>query len=424
MTDESSSNHVATQNGNTSAVQRPQPEPEVSQPPPQPRQRGMVKSRFRGFLDSDDDDMKPSIPSIPQAGPQMQIQSPDHDSVPSEAPNSRKRPAPAPENEEEDFVDQLFPAATAIKRRRLEENEAARLRGEPPPSTSVNNEPANPATVTKKPPPPELDIKKSLRERREAADRAAARDQENLHEEISSTEIEAMRNLAVVEEFDIVSHGHRNGTAAPDNNGDSPNSRWDPSWNGRKNFKRFRRQGDPNAANVRRGPQGVIVPLEEVKKKTHGLGEDYWLENSNSKGKRKRGRESQSQLGDRGGAEDSLLLDSESAGRARNGTGNQKARSGRAVPRELKMEDVSGGESMDDDDDDDVVELDEAAAPPPRKTRGAPAATTQKSRPPPPVTGCATAGGGRKTAVLEGLEESDSEDELKFRFGKRRKVGK
>ncbi|KAI4097013.1 MAG: hypothetical protein LQ339_006869 [Xanthoria mediterranea] len=422
--DESSSNHVATQNGNTLVAQHSHHEPEVSQPPPQPRQRGMIKSRFKGFFDSDDDDMKPSVSAIPQEGPQMQIRSPNHDSLPSEAPNSRKRPVPAPEDDEEDFVDQLFPAATAVKRRRLEENEAARLRGEPPPSTSVNNEPANPATATKKPPPPELDIKKSLRERREAADRAAARDQENLREEISTTDIEAMRNLAVVEEFDIGSHGRRNGSAAPNNdNGDSPNSRWDPSWNGRKNFKRFRRQGDPNAANVRRGPQGVIVPLEEVKKKTHGLGDDYWLENSNSKGKRKRGRESQSQLGDRGGAEDSLLLDSESAGRARNGTGNPKVRSGRAVPRELKMEEMDGDESMNNDDDD-VVEMEEAAAaPPPRKTRGAPAATTQQSRPPPPVTGGATAGGGRKTAVLEGLEESDSEDELKFRFGKKRRVG-
>lgn len=396
-------------------MQRPQLEPEVSQPPPQPRQRGLVKSRFKGFSDSDDDDMKPSISSIPQEGPQIPTQSLNPESLPSETPNSRKRPAPAPEDDEEDFVDQLFPAATAVKRRRLEENEAARLRGEPPPSTSFN-ESATPATATRKPPPPELDIKKSLRERREAADRAAAHDQETLHEDISTRDIEALRNLAVVEEFDIVSHAHQNGSTAP-NNGNSPNSRWDPSWNGRKNFKKFRRQGDPNAANVRRGPQGVIVPLEEVKKKTLGLGDDYWLENSsNSKGKRKRGRESQSQVG---GGEESLLLDTaESAGIARNGTGNKKAGRVKAVPRELKMEEDNQDESMDD-----VVDVEA-----PRRTRGsadAPATTTQTQKST-PVSRNAARAGGRKAAVFEGLggdEESDSEDELKFRFGKRRRVG-
>ncbi|KAI4249899.1 MAG: hypothetical protein L6R42_008872 [Xanthoria sp. 1 TBL-2021] len=351
----------------------------------------------------------------------MQTQRLIPESLPSETPNSRKRPAPAPEDDEEDFVDQLFPAATAVKRRRLEEDEAARLRGEPPPSTSSNNESATPATATKKPPPPELDIKKSLRERREAADRAAARDQETLHEDISTRDIEALRNLAVVEEFDIIPHAHasrhQNGTADP-NNGNSPNSRWDPSWNGRKNFKKFRRQGDPNAANVRGGPQGVIVPLEEVKKKTLGLGDDYWLENSsNSKGKRKRGKESQSQVG---GGEESLLLDTaESPGAARNGTGNKKAGRVKAVPRALKMEEDNQDESMDD-----VVDVEA-----PRRTRGsnggAPATTTQTQKSTPVSTSAARAG-GRKAAVFEGLggdEESDSEDELKFRFGKRRRVG-
>ncbi|KAL8846024.1 MAG: hypothetical protein Q9221_008855 [Calogaya cf. arnoldii] len=418
------SNHVATQNGTTTAVQHPQPEPEMSEPPPQPRQRGLVKSRFKGFSDSEDDDLKPSMSVMQQEEPQMQTQNANPEFLPSEPPNSRKRPAPAPEEDEEDFVDQLFPAATAVKRRRLEENEAARLRGEPPPQTSFNNDTTQ-STTAKKPPPPELDIKKSLRERREAADRAAARDQDTLHEDISTADIEALRNLAVVEEFDIAPHAHssrhQNGTTIP-NNGNSPSSRWDPSWNGRKNFKKFRRQGDPNAANIRRGAQGVIVPLEEVKKKTHGLGDDYWLENSNSnsKGKRKRGRETQSQVG-----EESLLADTESAGATRNGTAKTKERRVQAVPRELKMEDPED-ESMDD-----VVNVEA-----PRRTRGmdSGASTSQAQRRKPTksqgstaaATGSAARAGGKKATAfgaLGGDEESDSEDELKFRFGKRRRVG-
>ena len=421
ISDERSGNHIPTENGDTSAVQRPQPEPEMSPPPPQPRQRGLVQSRFKGFFDSDDDDdMKPSIFSIPQENTQMQTTVSNPVPTPARPPNSLKRPAPAPEEDDEDFVDELFPAATAIKRRRLEEDEAARLRGEPPPSASVNNKSTTPSTTKKKPPAPELDIKKSLRERREAADRAAARDHETLQEDISTTDIEAMRNLAVVEEFDIRPHAHQNGSTTPNSNGNA-NARWDPTWNGRKNFKKFRRQGDPDAANIRRGTQNLIVPLEEVKKKTLGLGDDYWLESGSSKTKRKRGRESQSQAG-----EESLLDAAESAATpvvARNGVGLKGKGKGKvqATPRELKREDVKD-ESMDD-----LIDVEA-----PRKTRTTGAANASQARRSAgrvsmAATGSAMKAGSKRTAAFAQAdedEESDSEDELKFRFGKRRKVGK
>lgn len=425
ISDERIGNHIQTQNGDTLAVQRPQPEPEISQPPPQPRQRGLVQSRFKGFFDSDDeDDMKPSIPSVPQEDTQMQTTISNPVPTPTQPPNSLKRPAPAPEEDDEDFVDELFPAATAIKRRRLEEDEAARLRGEPPPSSSVNNKSTTPSTTKKKPPAPELNIKKSLRERREAADRAAAHDHQTLQEDVSTTDIEAMRNLAVVEEFNIRPHGHRNGSTTPNNsNGDgtaSASARWDPTWNGRKNFKKFRRQGDPDAANIRRGTQTLIVPLEEVKKKTLGLGDDYWLESGTSKTKRKRGGETQSQVG-----EESLLETAESATpvATRNGVGVKGKGKGRvqAVPRELKMEEGED-ESMDD-----VVDVEA-----PRKTRTSGSTTASqprrlmKSQVPTATTGSAAKAGSKRTAAFAQAdedEESDSEDELKFRFGKRRKVG-
>ncbi|KAL9024230.1 MAG: hypothetical protein Q9180_007960, partial [Flavoplaca navasiana] len=401
--DERNGNHIPTQNEDTSAMQRPQPEPEMSQPPPQPRQRGLVQSRFKGFIDSDDeDDMKPSILSIPQEDAQMQTTITNPVPTPAQPHNSLKRPAPAPEEDEEDFVDELFPAAAAIKRRRLEEDEAARLRGEPPPSASVNNKSTTPLTTKKKAPAPELDIKKSLRERREAADRAAARDHETLQEDISTTDIEAMRNLAVVEEFDIRPHAHETGSTTPNSNGNA-NARWDPTWNGRKNFKKFRRQGDPDAVNIRRGTQTLIVPLEEVKKKTMGLGDDYWLESGSSKTKRKRGMESQNQEG-----EESLLDTAENATpvMTRNGVGvkgKAKARV-QAVPRELKMQDVED-ESMDD-----VIDVETH-----RKTRTSGAAA---GRVPTATTGSAAKAGGKRTAAFvqaDEDEESDSEDELKFR---------
>ena len=229
-----------------------------------------------------------------------------------------------------------------------------------------------------------------------------------------------MRNLAVVEEFDIRPHAHQNGSTTPNSNGNA-NARWDPTWNGRKNFKKFRRQGDPDAANIRRGTQNLIVPLEEVKKKTLGLGDDYWLESGSSKTKRKRGRESQSQAG-----EESLLDAAESAATpvvARNGVGLKGKGKGKvqATPRELKREDVKD-ESMDD-----LIDVEA-----PRKTRTTGAANASQARRSAgrvsmAATGSAMKAGSKRTAAFAQAdedEESDSEDELKFRFGKRRKVGK
>ncbi|KAL8998249.1 MAG: hypothetical protein Q9169_002653 [Polycauliona sp. 2 TL-2023] len=437
------SNGVATRNGISPAVQHRQTEPKISQPPTQPIQRGLVKSRFKGFSDSDDEDMMPSMSSIPQEGSQMQTQ--NLASLPSQPPNYLKRPAPTTEEDGEDPVDQLFPAATAVKRRRLEENEAARLRGEPPPpTTSFDQTAATPAATKKKQPAPEFDIKKSLRENREAADRAtAARNQENLNESLSTTEIEAMRNLAVIEEFDIVPHRvhqNSNGTDNPNqahNNANATgNARWDPLWNGRKNFKKFRRQGDPNAANVRRGAQTVIVPLEEVKKKTMGLGDDYWLEKSTTS-KRKRGRETQvmSQSQTQGGRGSGGREEEESSGLMMDTAETESSRTevkkkgGRVqhVPKELKME-------VDEDEDGIVDEVVDVEAP--RATRGAAQTqtqnptqtrrstqkTTQKSA---SATNRSAKAAPKKAAPEQSLgdEESDSEDELKFRFGKRRRVG-
>lgn len=49
---------------------------------------------------------------------------------------------------------------------------------------------------------------------------------------------------------------------------------WDPKWNGRKNFKGFRRKGE---APQRRGhATKVIVPLVAIKLNDFGIGDKYW----------------------------------------------------------------------------------------------------------------------------------------------------
>ncbi|KAL8724843.1 MAG: hypothetical protein Q9166_007723 [cf. Caloplaca sp. 2 TL-2023] len=421
-----SGNRAAYQNDATSAVHQvqPQPKPEVSKPQPPPRRpQGLIKSRFKGFSDdSDDDAAKPSLSSIPQEGSQVQTQPPNKDPLPTQPSNPRKRPAPAPEEDQDDLVDQLLPAATAMKRRRLQQTEAARLHGESPPTTSFHRDNATPQPAKKT--PPELDIKKSLRERREAADKAAARDQESLQEDISTADVEAMRNLALIEEFDIAPHGHQNGAAV--NGNGTNNSRWDPSWNGRKNFKKFRRQGDPNA---RRGvSQGVIVPLEEVQKKAFGIGPDYWLESSSGKGKRKRGDKTQSQSQVRNeGLMDTGGTESSARDGVRGDVNGKKNGRVQEVPRELKME----HDDEDDDDMEDVIDVET-----PRRTRRmdnssniqTQTQTQRTARSQQVVAENKGTARGRKAQTQRGAEvrgdgdESDSGDELKFRFGKRRRV--
>ncbi|KAL8703840.1 MAG: hypothetical protein Q9201_002990 [Fulgogasparrea decipioides] len=422
------SNRAATQNGTMPAIH--EPGPEISQPPPPPRrQRGLIKSRFKGFSDDDDDDAKPSLSSIPVEDSQPQprlshrpnTQASNSNDSPSQPPtNTRKRPAP-PEEDEEDLVDVLLPAAAAMKRRRLEE---ARLRGESPSTSFQNNDdnrsPTPPATTTsaKKPRAEEIDIKKSLRERRAAADEAAAQREESLHQDLADTDIEALRNLAVVEEFDILPRSHS--TYA--NGNDVSNPRWNPAWNGRKNFKKFRRQGEDAARQVRRGGQAVIVPLEEVKRKSLGIGEEYWLESSSASNRKRREKESQgyeSQL-------EGLETGSAERGKVGKGKGKEKAMKNK-VPRELKME-------MDADEDGSLDVVDVEA---PRRTRGMDVNAT------PVQTQQSSATGGRRTAagrskigvsgsglggrgkrVFEPKEDEDEseEDELKFRFGKRRRL--
>ncbi|KAL9023164.1 MAG: hypothetical protein Q9196_007358 [Gyalolechia fulgens] len=305
-----------------------------------------------------------------------------------------------------------------MKRRRLEAREEAHRRGEESPPTNNNNNnnnnnntsPPSAATKTKSKETP-LDIKASLRERRAAADQARTRDEETLRQDIADVDIEALRNLAVVEEFDVLprrslrSQHTRNGEGENDSN----NERWKAAWNGRKNFKKFRPQGSGNGAAGaarRGGAQGVIVPLEEVKKKDFGIGEEYWLEGGKESLKRKRKEResqsmSQSQMPEH--EDESLSLGASTNGRDRfRGNGRKN------IPKELVV-----------DDDEEMPDMVDVEAP--RRTRGMDTQTQRSS------AGRTSQARGKqqqpKRSFAAKQEESDSEeDELKFRFGKRRRM--
>lgn len=279
------------------------------------RARGNVTSRFKGF-GADDDDDESSIPtfsrptlvdsqkeSAPRSGRSQRlsngasltdsvidIESQNQENSEHEATNSRKRPALVlKEINEDEVMDNLLPAASAMKRRRIEEAKSSQRDG-------VSREPSfeTPQNMNKKEntrqTPKEVNIKDVLREQREKEE-AARRDAESPRETPEGMSIEAMKKLAVVETMDVPDRSE----TRPREHGGSPDSRWDERWNGRKNFKKFRRRGEGTQA--RRG-QSVIVPLEEAKRKDYGIGDDYWLDNEKTKNKRKekeRGTQSQSQ---------------------------------------------------------------------------------------------------------------------------------
>jgi nibrin len=273
------------------------------------RSRRTITSRFKGF---DDDFDMPSLPeSIPDGqgqapAPQTQglfvsqsqysepvLQSPE--SVTGRTRSSRKRPSDPPiqEQEEEEYVlDQLAPAATNLKRRRLADDLARKRRGEPSPPRPAVAEPVTKALIRKsKKIKPEIDVLEVARQRREKEEEIARAEREALQEAMDGMDIEQIRNLAIIEEMDVKRSAPPPGASAHGDEGD----RWDDRWNGRKNFKKFRRRGEggPRVLNK------VIVPLEEVKKKDFGIGDEYWLEGDKDTTKKKKGkgraRETQSQ---------------------------------------------------------------------------------------------------------------------------------
>ena len=193
---------------------------------------------------------------------------------------SRKRPVPSEEDDEDDINERLLPAAAAMKRRRIEEEKEAEHRDIMIESSVDKSARKVDALATSSKARKQIDIQEVVRERREAEEEAARRDEEDL-QTTEGIDIQGMRNLAVVEEMELRERNDR----LPRRGANSQNGeRWDERWNGRKNFKKFRRQGQ--GEQRRRGPS-VIVPLEEVKTKRHGIGEEYWLESEKSKRKRK-----------------------------------------------------------------------------------------------------------------------------------------
>ncbi|KXH24934.1 FHA domain-containing protein [Colletotrichum simmondsii] len=395
-----------------------------SAPAPKPATRSRVRRaptrRFAGF-DADDDDDDAFTPPVAEsksvdAEPEDEglfVSQDAHASndVAESSPDTnrrsqRKRPAA-----QDDDIEDIIPTAAAVKRRRIAAGEEPVPRNEPPEPAEPEPKPAPKVKKVKK----EIDVLDVARQQREAMEARLKAEKEDLANLPDDVDLEQIRRLHIVEEMPL-----RQPPANRSHDKDDENGRWDPRWNGRKNFKRFKPRGELTG----RPPQKVIVSLTQVKPKEFGIGDDYWLEDDSQR--KKKGNESQKS----GAAQDEPAPPPPPPPASRPASRQQRV--------------VLSDDSEEDDDIPDT-QAEPAPAPEPesepeptpasrsrstrtttttqsqnttqsqstRQTRGKRAAP-EPAKEPPAKKPRAT----RK--VIEVADSDDSEDELKFKFGRRR----
>ncbi|KIN02355.1 hypothetical protein OIDMADRAFT_53864 [Oidiodendron maius Zn] len=427
--DHPASGETVTSHTLQSSQPLPEPTPtpaEASQPEPvrRGRSRRTAASRFKGF-DDDDDDPPINLNSIPEAPAIDQpvveesqglfvSQDPEMDIVQDEPEprartrSGRKRAVPPVEyeEEEENFMDQLAPAAAALKRRRMAEQTERRRRGEATPPVETIGETPEPDSQSK-PVKKEIDVLELARTQREKAEELARKEREALQESLNGMDIQAIRNLAIIEEIEISRPPPPQRASREDES-----DRWDDKWNGRKNFKKFRRRGE--AVDRTRDFHRVIVPLEEVKKKDFGIGDDYWLETDyQRRKKREKGQDAQG------------AFSPQSQPRAKTGSSTRAAE---ILADELQMlEEVDAGDLISSEVE--IVELppEPVAASRSQKSQRAVPGTSQKglvaNNKRPAATSLAKpapAKKARQAAIRRKDESDDSDDEHRFRFRSRK----
>ncbi|KAI1109776.1 hypothetical protein F5Y14DRAFT_466401 [Nemania sp. NC0429] len=436
----------------TSQAEQPMEIDPVEEQAPQPRGpvtrrrgRGPVTSRFRGFAIALSDDNVPDEPPAAVAvddngATQRHIESPEEglfvsQDVPEPEPEynlpadqstqrsqrlQRKRPA-SPLPEREDIMDTLAPTAAQIKRRRIAAGE------EPVPRRKASVPPVEqPIAIPKSPKiKKEVDVLEMARQHREEAEKRAKMEREELEAEPGDLDLAEIRRLHIEEPMPL-----REVPQVRTRERDIADGRWDPAWNGRKNFKKFRQRGAVQGRTVEK----IIVALEEAKSKAFGLGDDYWLEDGVSQQRlRKSDDQSQSRSQSNKSATGSTALASNK--RAKKTIENlQPVDSSEDEAKGRNMEDAN-----EEEDDDDVVIISNSRT---RSTRSAANTTQSQSQ---SQSGRATQGtldktqasrrtGKRPAAAAPptekpakrtkglSLQQSDDEsddDDLRFRFGRR-----
>jgi len=254
---------------------------------PRPRKR----TRFipsKKVLDPFDDDFNPDAIVYDEEPSVIEAQNDTQHSTGSQADEDdvavkqesifrasrNKSPTTAVVADSDDDLDELLPAGAAMRKEKQRQELEAIRKGLSLKSAMTKATPANSAKPKKE--VKLLDVREAVRARREAQDKAD--EKERLELDDLQAEDEGMSgpaNVVHVVEYHLpVREKTSNGT-----NGYRGET-WRPEWNGRKNFKGFRRARDvangTASGSERRPRDKIIVPLVEVKKDTYGLGDQYW----------------------------------------------------------------------------------------------------------------------------------------------------
>jgi hypothetical protein len=378
-----------------------------------------VTSKFTGF-DDDDDNIKAASSSVVQ--PQhissdapdpskeslpLQESPMDVDSQPGAAEtvknrHSRKRRSPPSDKEDEaQLMDSILPGATAMKRRRIQKG---REGSEIPSSAAVPSKESRTREISKTK-AQEIDIKKASRGRLEAAEEAARQDEESYNMAFGGEDVASLRNLAIVEDMEVKArpdHPTREATRGEDS------ERWDERWNGRKNFKKFRRQGVPVSTGSR-----VIVGLEEVKKRGYGIGEEYWIgDNTTQQKEKQKQRETAATRPRKESRESSPLFIHHSPSQLFQTAPSQALEEEQEQEQEEAQEQETG--------DNDTKDIDSASRLPPRPTRASRnKKTTPSKRPAIKTFAKPAAAKKQKRFGTRDSGSDDSDDGMRFRFKKK-----
>ena len=251
-----------------------QPSSRVNRKP----RRYITESRFKGFDELDPSQVAPagmqlSEPAEPSPEQEAkELENAARSKMPSTDSPSKKRAADAEMLDEEAMYDAIMPGFAAMKRRRLETAQSKQDEASVSKTVSAAVEANQQARARKK--RKEMDVMAEIQARRQKEEEERRKDDEALKNQLAGIDISELKDLAKVEEMEIKPREGR--PHRRDQNGLS--DRWNPAWNGRRNFKKFRK---PNALR----PRQVIVTLEEVPRKGHGIGEEYWLQSSTSRSK-------------------------------------------------------------------------------------------------------------------------------------------
>ena len=280
---------------------------------PRRQRRALTQPRYRGFDDFD----QPSNPSR-RTRHQESDDALSNDSIPADtltpSKPSKKRPAQQSDDsispddahqtkrsrangdddsqmrESPDVVDELLPAATAMRRKKMHGGVAGDGNGITAYTKTAEElaREADKARLEKarrrRDRGAEIDVNEEVRRRRQREMEAAEAEEERIRQGLVDVDVAALRDVAIVEEMSLPARLASAAARIDDDNTENhvEGRQWKPEWNGRKNFKAFRpkRASTDDAQSSAPSRSRIIVRLEEVKKKAFGIGDEYWGESS------------------------------------------------------------------------------------------------------------------------------------------------